>query len=397
MTGIVFQSVDEDGGRSAGRARAGSRRVRERACESASAWIGWWRNTAVYRRIVEDPRARRVTWRVRRFSVSSRIPMTNRSPAADTGACPWPGARRAAVCASRGKKGIRTTRHSSPAAIWAPSRDELRRAALVLGVAEVVIYDHPDGNLRWTDEAILLEEIVSAIRTYRPDAVITFGADGLYWHVDHIAIHERTKNAVRTFGHAAPSLYYVTITKGAMRALVDYATAKGWAPPDSGFWSLVPDAFGLLARQPSFIVDVRTWVPRKLAALQCHRTQMGADNPFAQIVGADGRRPTRRRLAQGRPAILARHHPPRGEGPAHDLGPADPRRLAGGVLAVDQAAEIARSHSRRAVIAVFAKRKTGTPYALDPFISLVMARLVRATYEHGPSMGVHGSPGQARR
>ena len=193
------------------------------------------------------------------------------------------GARVVLLCASRGRKGYA----SDPALVadgdlGSVRADELRQAARVLGVAEVVIFDHPDGDLRWADEPVLLEEIVSAIRKYRPDAVITFGEDGLYWHLDHIGIHERTEDAVRSFGDAAPPLYYVTIPKGVMRAVVDNATARGWSPPASGFWSLVPDAFGLLARQPSFIVDVRDWVPRKLAALLCHRTQMGADNPFAQ-------------------------------------------------------------------------------------------------------------------
>ena len=201
------------------------------------------------------------------------------------------GARVVLLCASRGRKGFA----SDPALVAGSDlgsvrADELREAARVLGVAEVVIFDHPDGDLRWADEPVLLEEIVSAIRTYRPDAVITFGEDGLYWHLDHIGIHERTEDAVRSFGDAAPPLYYVTIPKGAMRAVVDNATARGWSPPASGFWSLVPDAFGLLARQPSFIVDVRDWVPRKLAALLCHRTQMGANNPFAQIDDADAER-----------------------------------------------------------------------------------------------------------
>jgi LmbE family N-acetylglucosaminyl deacetylase len=201
------------------------------------------------------------------------------------------GARVVLLCASRGRKG-----HTSDPALVSGSdlgsvrAEELRQAARVLGVAEVMVFDHPDGDLRWADEPVLLGEIVSAIRTYRPDAVITFGEDGLYWHLDHIGIHERTEDAVRTFGDAAPPLYYVTIPKGVMRAVVNQATARGWAPPDLGFWSLVPDAFGLLARQPSFVIDVRAWVPRKLAALQCHRTQMGSNNPFAQITGDDAER-----------------------------------------------------------------------------------------------------------
>ena len=35
----------------------------------------------------------------------------------------------------------------------------------MLGVADVVIFDHPDGDLRWADEPQLLAEIVEAIRS----------------------------------------------------------------------------------------------------------------------------------------------------------------------------------------------------------------------------------------
>jgi N-acetyl-1-D-myo-inositol-2-amino-2-deoxy-alpha-D-glucopyranoside deacetylase len=136
----------------------------------------------------------------------------------------------------------------------------------------------------------LHDEIVSTINDCRPDAVITFAEDGLYWHFDHIGVQERTCTAVRSFGDDAPALYYVTMQKGAMRAVVDAAIAKGWTEPNSAFWGIVPDAFGSVARRPSFVVDVRDWVPRKLAALRCHRTQMGNNNPFARIDEADARR-----------------------------------------------------------------------------------------------------------
>ena len=44
-----------------------------------------------------------------------------------------------------------------------------------------------------------------AIRRYEPAAVITFGEDGLYWHLDHVGVHERTTTAVRSLGAAAPA------------------------------------------------------------------------------------------------------------------------------------------------------------------------------------------------
>jgi LmbE family N-acetylglucosaminyl deacetylase len=132
-------------------------------------------------------------------------------------------------------------------------------------------------------------EIVSAIQRYRPDAVITFAEDGLYWHLDHIGVHERTYTAVRSLGAEAPPLYYVTMQHGVMREVVNAAHAKGGAPPDSSFWGIAPDAFGDSAKPPSFVIDVRDWVPRKLAALRCHRTQMGPNNPMAWINDEEAR------------------------------------------------------------------------------------------------------------
>ena len=201
------------------------------------------------------------------------------------------GAKVVLLCATRGESGS----ISDPSLV--PDGDlgrvrarELGEAAAVLGLAEVTILDHHDGDLRWANVPQLHEEIVLAIRRYRPDAVITFGNDGLYWHLDHIGIHERTFTAVLSLGADAPPLYYVTLAQGLMRAVVEAAHAKGGAPPDSSFWGIEPDAFGDAAEPPTFTIDVRDWASRKLAALRCHRTQMGPHNPFAWIDESDARR-----------------------------------------------------------------------------------------------------------
>jgi LmbE family N-acetylglucosaminyl deacetylase len=96
-------------------------------------------------------------------------------------------------------------------------------------------------------------------------------------------VHERTSTAVRSFGANAPPLYYVSLPAGMMRHVVDAAVSQGWTQPKSGFWGIVPDAFGLQAAPPTITIDIKPWVARKLAALQCHRTQMGAVNPFTMI------------------------------------------------------------------------------------------------------------------
>ncbi len=201
------------------------------------------------------------------------------------------GARIVLLCASRGERGS----VSDPALV--PDGDlgrvragELRDAAAVLGVAEVIVLDHPDGDLHWADADVFHDEIVSALKCYRPDAVITFDEDGLYWHLDHVGVHERTMAAVASLGRDAPPLYLATMPSGVMRAVVEAAHAKGSAPSDTSFWGISPDAFGVETEPPTFVVDVRNWVGRKLAALRCHRTQMGPHNPFVWIDEAEARR-----------------------------------------------------------------------------------------------------------
>jgi len=201
------------------------------------------------------------------------------------------GARVILLCASHGEAG------SICDPLLVPDGDlgrvraqELRAAAAVLGAAEAIVLNHPDGGLRWSDVPELHAEIVLMIERYQPDAVITFDEDGLYWHLDHIGVYERTLTAVRSFGVKAPPLYCVTMAHGAMRGLAQAAYAKGCAKGDSGFWKITPDAFGAGAEPGTFAIDVRPWAARKLAALRCHRTQMSPSNPIGWIGEEEVRR-----------------------------------------------------------------------------------------------------------
>jgi len=194
------------------------------------------------------------------------------------------------MCGSRGEHGS----VSDPALVGEENLGavrvrELNEAAAVLGVSEVVALDHSDGDLRWHDVPEFHADIVAAIERHRPEAVITFAENGLYWHLDHIGVHERTYTAVQSFGAGAPPLYYVTMPKGIINHVVEAAHSKGGASIDTSFWGIEPDAFGESEMPVSFVVDVRDWVPRKLAALRCHRTQMGTHHPIAWIDDAEAR------------------------------------------------------------------------------------------------------------
>jgi N-acetylglucosamine malate deacetylase 2 len=200
------------------------------------------------------------------------------------------GARVVLLCASRGEKGSVSDSTLIAGKDLASVRTrELHEAAAILGIAEVLLFEHPDGDLRWADVPQLHVEIVLAIQRHKPDAVITFGEDGLYWHLDHIGVHERTFTAVKSFGPWAPPLYYVTMRQGLMQEIVDAARANGATIKGKPF-NVEPDAFGDHARPPSLLVDVHGWVPRKLAALRCHRTQIGPNNAFHHLTEEQARR-----------------------------------------------------------------------------------------------------------
>jgi len=200
------------------------------------------------------------------------------------------GAKIVLLCASRGEKGAVSDPALVEDADLATVRArELQDAAKILGISDVSILGHPDGDLRWAEVPQFHVDIVLAIQRCKPDGVITFAEDGLYWHLDHIGVHERTYTAVKSFGPWAPPLYYVTIKQGLIQDIVDAARANGAALRGRPF-NVEPDAFGDYARPPDFVVNVGDWVPRKLAALRCHRTQIGPENAFFHLTDEQARR-----------------------------------------------------------------------------------------------------------
>src|ERR1043165_2243307 len=71
------------------------------------------------------------------------------------------GARVVLLCASKGEAGACTDPALMPDGDLGRVRGgELREAARVLGVADVLVFDHPDGDLRWADVPALHAEIV---------------------------------------------------------------------------------------------------------------------------------------------------------------------------------------------------------------------------------------------
>jgi LmbE family N-acetylglucosaminyl deacetylase len=223
--------------------------------------------------------------------------------------CAERGARVVVVCATHGenRSGVRDL------TLYETRAEEWRSAAATLGVSDVVLLEYADGFLPWIDAAEFEARLVEEIRRVNADVVVTFGDDGLYWHPDHIAVHERTTRAVASMGEEAPALYYVTMPPGQMRRFVNESQAHAIGQPSAvRLFDLVnPDAFGLEANPPTLILDVSAAAPRKLAALRCHRTQLEhealerlPDETAARVLGIEHFH--RAEIASARDAFIER-------------------------------------------------------------------------------------------
>jgi len=155
---------------------------------------------------------------------------------------------------------------------------ELQAAARELGVGWAQCLHHPDGELPWVDHAAAADQLAALLAPHAPTVLLTFGADGLYWHPDHAAAREIAVLAIRRLGGRV-DLYEAAWPTGLVAQLVAAAAERGLPV---GLWGLEPEAFGS-DRTPTVVIDVRRALSSKLAALRAHRTQVGADHLFAAL------------------------------------------------------------------------------------------------------------------
>ncbi len=192
--------------------------------------------------------------------------------------CSDMGVRVSLICVTRGE-GASQQQTLGVERLKAERTRELEEASRVLGISELVFLDYEDGCLPWVNAEAFVARLREEMRRIRPEIVVTFGDDGLYWHPDHIAVYERTTAAVVSLGGEAPALYHVTLPHGMIRRVVDEldsaaGSENGTRPVPEVLGIADPDAFGADARPPTLRIDVGPWAVRKLAALRCHHTQV---------------------------------------------------------------------------------------------------------------------------
>ncbi|MFN8568617.1 MAG: PIG-L deacetylase family protein [Kouleothrix sp.] len=189
------------------------------------------------------------------------------------------------VTATRGERGWQGSAAAYPGslALGRMREAELRAAAQVLGLREVVFLGYQDGELDRADPAEAIGQLVAQLRRLRPDVVVTFDPSGVYGHPDHIAISQFTMAAIVASanpGYAGPpalpahqvaKLYYLAPSRNLLAA---YQKAFGdLVIPVDGPERRVSgwDSWAITTQ-----IDTIAYWPQVWQAVSCHRTQLPA-------------------------------------------------------------------------------------------------------------------------
>jgi LmbE family N-acetylglucosaminyl deacetylase len=133
---------------------------------------------------------------------------------------------------------------------------------------------YPDHGLEDVPFGELVGRVAAVFREERPDVVITFGADGITGHPDHIIVGEAATEAFHTLREEGPDgfrrLIRVAIPQSLLDTWNDQLIAQGREPMDPTQMYQprgVPDA------SVGFTVDTSSVAHRIVDALREHRTQ----------------------------------------------------------------------------------------------------------------------------
>jgi LmbE family N-acetylglucosaminyl deacetylase len=178
------------------------------------------------------------------------------------------GDRVVSVSATRGERGT-----DDPTA-WPPERlgplreTELAAALAVLGVTEHRFLGHPDGGCDDVDEDAAVAQVRAVIEEVRPDAILTFGPDGITGHPDHQAVSRWTTRAWREVGGPARLLHAVVTVGYATRFEALHQRIGAFEP---GYPVVVADE-----RCDVHLLLEGAELDRKLAALRAQASQTAA-------------------------------------------------------------------------------------------------------------------------
>jgi N-acetyl-1-D-myo-inositol-2-amino-2-deoxy-alpha-D-glucopyranoside deacetylase len=148
------------------------------------------------------------------------------------------------------------------------------------------------------DPAEATRELVRVVREIRPQVLVTYDENGGYGHPDHVMAHRVAMAAVDAAADpkfapetgepwAVCKVYWSVFPRSAIQRGIDLLVEAG----ESNFFG-VKSADELEFVVPDEVVtavlDAGAWLPRKIAAMRAHATQIAADGPFFTLLDKVG-------------------------------------------------------------------------------------------------------------
>lgn len=155
------------------------------------------------------------------------------------------------ICATRGEAGVEGM---APEEAGKIRERELRRAVSALGLDEVRFLDYRDGTLAGADPEELIRRLSDLMLELRPDAVLTFGPDGISGHPDHVTLSARVTQAFDRAALPNARLYYLAPSEATLQGC-------GVTPSQE------------IAGGPVASIDITDYRLPKLRAMQAHVSQ----------------------------------------------------------------------------------------------------------------------------
>lgn len=185
------------------------------------------------------------------------------------------------LTATRGERGWpdESREYPGPDALGSIREAELRQAASVLNVKEVIFLPYQDGRLDSAHPEEVQMLLCRHIRRLRPQVVITFGPAGVYGHPDHIAISQMTTAAlIRATDpefagddspHHVSKLYFIAETAQNLQLYERNAGELGIEVDGERRRSAHWPEWAITAR-----IDTRAYWRQAWEAIRCHKSQL---------------------------------------------------------------------------------------------------------------------------
>jgi N-acetyl-1-D-myo-inositol-2-amino-2-deoxy-alpha-D-glucopyranoside deacetylase len=174
--------------------------------------------------------------------------------------------------------------------------EELERAGRLLGVDRQEFLGYRDSGMAGTGDnespdsfhraplAEAAERIAAILREEKPDVVVTYGADGLYGHPDHVKAHHATVAALDLLekeGWQPAKAYFVCFPQSGIARMAELLREAG----REDVLQATSDLRGVPDEDITAVVEVGAYADLKMRAFREHSSQNNPDSPFLNMQG----------------------------------------------------------------------------------------------------------------